>query len=31
MQNFERFRGKRPLTDDVSWALMRFVEQEITL
>ncbi len=30
-QDFERFRGRRPLADDVSWALMRFVEQEITL
>lgn len=31
LQDFNRFRGKRPLTDDVSWSLMRFVEQEITL
>jgi sigma-B regulation protein RsbU (phosphoserine phosphatase) len=30
-QDFHRFRGKRPLADDVSWLLMRFVEQEITL
>jgi sigma-B regulation protein RsbU (phosphoserine phosphatase) len=29
--DFTSFRGKRPLTDDVTWALVRFAEQEITL
>lgn len=29
--DFSRFRGKRPLTDDVTWALMRFAPQEVTL
>ncbi len=29
--DFSQFRGRRPLTDDVTWALMRFSEQSITL
>ena len=30
-EDFTRFRGRRPLTDDVTWALMRFAKQTITL
>ena len=28
---FNRFRGRRPLGDDVTWALMRFAPQTVTL
>lgn len=31
LDDFNRFRGTRSLTDDVSWALMRFTEQDVTL
>ena len=30
-EDFTRFRGRLPLTDDVTWALMRFAKQTITL
>lgn len=31
LEDFNRFRGKRALSDDVSWTLMRFTEQDVTL
>lgn len=30
-RDFSTFRGRRALSDDVTWALMRFREQEVTL
>lgn len=29
--DFKRFRGRRPLADDVTWSLMRFSEQDLKL
>lgn len=31
LDDFNKFRGKRALSDDVSWTLMRFTEQDVTL
>lgn len=31
VEDFNRFRGRRPLGDDVTWALMRFAPQQVTL
>ncbi|MCG8480320.1 MAG: serine/threonine-protein phosphatase, partial [Spirochaetales bacterium] len=31
LEDFNRFRGKRTLMDDVTWSIMRFVDQEVTL
>ena len=31
LEDFNRFRGRRPLGDDVTWALMRFARQTVIL
>lgn len=31
VEDFDTFRGRRPLTDDVTWSIMRFHDQEVTL
>lgn len=30
-EDFDRFRGRRTLTDDVTWSIVRFADQEVTL